>query len=151
MAKERTLVLVKPDGVQRGLIGEITRRLESTGLQIVGMKMLQMSDDLAARHYAEHQGKPFYNGLVSFITSAPVVAMAIEGRDAIAIVRKQMGATKPSDAVPGSIRGDLGIEVGRNLIHGSANPEDAKREVGLFFQDGELIPWKRSAEAWISE
>lgn len=151
MGIERTLVLVKPDGVQRGLIGEIISRLERTGLQIVGMKMLQISEDLAGQHYAEHKGKPFYPGLVSFITSSPVVAMTLEGPDAIAIVRKTMGITKPSEAAPGTIRGDMAVEVGRNLVHGSANAEDATREVGLFFSDAEIAPYSRSVESWITE
>lgn len=151
MASETTLVLVKPDGVQRGLSGEIVRRLEQTGLKIVGLKLMQVSRELAGRHYAEHEGKPFYNGLVDYITSSPVVALTLEGPDAIAITRKLMGVTKPAEAAPGTIRGDLGVDIGRNLIHGSANAEDAAREVGLFFTSDELIRWDRKIESWITE
>lgn len=151
MASETTLVLVKPDGVQRGLSGEIVRRLEQTGLKIVGLKLMQVSRELAGRHYAEHDGKPFYAGLVDYITSSPVVALALEGPDAIAITRKLMGVTKPAEAAPGTIRGDLGVDIGRNLIHGSANAEDAAREVGLFFTADELIRWDRKIESWITE
>ena len=151
MSTERTLVLVKPDGVQRGLTGEIVGRLESTGLQIIGMKLMMISEDLASRHYAEHTEKPFYRGLVSFITSSPVVALALEGPSAIATIRQVMGVTDPADAAPGSIRGDLGIDMGRNLIHGSANSEDAAREVALFFDDSELISYDRATQPWIVE
>ena len=149
MSTERTLVLVKPDGVQRGLTGEIVGRLERTGLQIIGMKLMMISEDLASRHYAEHAEKPFYRGLVSFITSSPVVALALEGPSAISTIRKVMGVTDPADAAPGSIRGDLGIDMGRNLIHGSANTEDAAREVALFFDDSELISYDRATQPWI--
>lgn len=151
MSTERTLVLVKPDGVQRGLTGEIVGRLERTGLQIIGMKLMLISEDLASRHYAEHTEKPFYRGLVSFITSSPVVALALEGPSAISTIRKVMGVTDPADAAPGSIRGDLGIDMGRNLIHGSANAEDAAREVALFFDDSELISYDRATQPWIVE
>ncbi|MCH7971332.1 MAG: nucleoside-diphosphate kinase [Chloroflexi bacterium] len=151
MSTERTLVLVKPDGVQRGLTGEIVGRLERTGLQIIGMKLMLISEDLASRHYAEHTEKPFYPGLVSFITSSPVVALALEGPSAISTTRKIMGVTDPADAAPGSIRGDLGIDMGRNLIHGSANTEDAAREVALFFDDSELISYDRATQPWIVE
>ena len=151
MSTERTLVLVKPDGVQRSLAGEIVGRLERTGLQIVGMKMMLISEDLASQHYAEHREKPFYPGLVSFITSSPVVALALEGPGAIAITRKIMGGTDPADAAPGTIRGDLGIDMGRNLIHGSANAEDAAREVALFFDDSELVSYDRATQTWTVE
>ena len=151
MASERTLVLVKPDGVQRGLIGEIIGRIERTGLKIVGMKMIQISGELAGRHYAEHEGKPFFPGLVSFITSTPVVAMAVSGPDAIAIVRKVMGTTRPAEATPGTIRGDLAVDVGRNLIHGSANEEDARRELELFFSESEIVSYHREVAKWIIE
>ena len=151
MSTERTLVVVKPDGVQRSLAGEIVGRLERTGLQIVGMKMMLISEDLASRHYAEHREKPFYPGLVSFITSSPVVALALEGPGAIAITRKIMGGTDPADAAPGTIRGDLGIDMGRNLIHGSANAEDAAREVALFFDDSELVSYDRATQTWTVE
>ena len=151
MSPERTLVLVKPDGVQRGLAGEIVGRLERTGLQIIGMKLMMISEDLASRHYAEHTEKPFYRGLVSFITSSPVVALAPEGPSAISTIRKVMGVTDPADAAPGSIRGDLGIDMGRNLIHGSANSEDAAREVALFFDDSELVSYDRATQIWTVE
>lgn len=149
MDLERTLVLVKPDGVQRALVGTIVGRLEATGMKIVGMKLMQVSDALAQRHYAEHEGKPFYEGLVNYITSAPVVALCLEGPDAIAITRKLMGATSPSDAAPGTIRGDFGVEISRNLVHGSANGDDAAREVGLFFSEAELIDYVRANDIWI--
>ena len=151
MATETTLVLVKPDGVQRALSGEIVRRLEQTGLKIVGLKLMQVSRELAGQHYAEHEGKPFYEGLVDYITASPVVALALEGPEAISITRKMMGVTRPAEAAPGTIRGDFGVDIGRNLIHGSANAEDAAREVGLFFSDAELIRWSRVNEGWITE
>jgi nucleoside-diphosphate kinase len=151
MASERTLVLVKPDGVQRGLAGEIISRLERTGMQIIGMKVMQVSDELAGEHYAEHHGKPFYPGLVSFITSSPVVAIALEGPSAISATRKLMGVTNPADAAPGTIRGDLGVDMGRNLIHGSANAEDAAREVALWFDADELVSYDRATQPWIVE
>ncbi|MDA1279815.1 MAG: nucleoside-diphosphate kinase [Chloroflexi bacterium] len=148
---ERTLVLVKPDGVQRGLAGEIIGRLERTGLQIIGMKLMQVSEELASEHYGEHVGKPFYLGLVSFITSSPVVALALEGPSAISTTRKIMGSTNPAGADPGTIRGDLGVDMGRNLIHGSANEQDAAREVSLFFDDSELVSYQRATQPWIVE
>ena len=151
MSKERTLVLVKPDSVQRGLAGEIVGRLERTGLQIVGMKMMLISEDLAGRHYVEHREKPFYPGLVSFITSSPVIAIALEGPSAISTTRKTIGATDPADAAPGTIRGDLGVDMGRNLIHGAANSEDAARELALFFDDSELVSYDRATRPWIVE
>ncbi len=151
MSSETTLVLVKPDGVQRSLSGEIIRRLEQTGLKLVGLKLMQVSTELAGRHYAEHEGKPFYEGLVNYITASPVVALALEGPDAIAITRKMMGVTKPAEAAPGTIRGDFGVDIGRNLIHGSANAEDAEREVALFFTSDELLRWERTNEGWITE
>ena len=148
---ERTLVLVKPDGVQRGLIGEVITRLERRGLRLVGMKFMQMTEELARRHYAEHTEKPFFPGLISYITSGPVVVMVWEGSRAIEVVRSTMGKTAPADSAPGTIRGDLALEVGRNIVHGSANPEDAVREVGIFFADDQLIEWNRSANPWIFE
>ena len=151
MTMERTLVLVKPDGVQRGLAGEIIGRLERTGMQIIGMKLMQISDELASTHYGEHEGKPFYAGLVGFITSSPVVALCLEGPSAISTTRKLMGATNPADADPGTVRGDLGVDMGRNLIHGSANSDDAAREVGLFFSDDELTSYDRATQSWIVE
>ncbi len=146
---ERTLIIIKPDAVQRGLIGEITGRLERSGLRPAGMKFMQIDQALAAKHYGIHQGKPFYEGLIAYITSAPVVVMAWEGPDAIAIARKLMGATRPAEAAAGTIRGDFGITVGRNLVHGSDGPETAAFELGLFFTPDELVSWTRAADAWI--
>lgn len=148
---ERTLILVKPDGVQRALIGAIVGRFEVRGLKLVGMKFLQMSDDLAARHYALHEGKPFYDSLVQYIVSGPVVAMVWEGKNAVAAVRVTMGITNPAEALPGTIRGDFGMEIGRNLVHGSDSPENAVNEVKLFFAPDELVDWQRDADSWIRE
>ena len=148
---DRTLVLVKPDGGQRGLIGEIISRLERRGLKIVGMKLMQVSGELANRHYGEHEGKPFFAGLVGFITSGPIVAMAIEGNNVVGLVRTTVGATNPADSAPGTIRGDLGVDIGRNLIHGSDSDESAKRELSLFFTEGELLDYSRDTDPWIIE
>jgi nucleoside-diphosphate kinase len=148
---ERTLVIVKPDGVQRGLIGEIILRLERRGLKPVGIKFMQITPELASRHYAVHKGKPFYEPLVAYITSSPVVVMVWEGKQAIEVVRKTMGATNPVNAEPGTIRADFGVEIGRNLVHGSDGPETAAFEVPLFFREDELVSWTRSAERWIIE
>jgi nucleoside-diphosphate kinase len=151
MATERTLVLIKPDAVQRGLIGDVVARLERRGLRLVGMKLMRITEELAGRHYAEHREKPFFRGLVDFITSAPVVAMVWEGPGAVAMVRTMMGATNPANAAPGTIRGDLAVSFGMNVIHGSDSNESAAREVALFFTDGELLPWERTIEPWIVE
>jgi nucleoside-diphosphate kinase len=148
---QQTLVLIKPDGVQRSLIGEITSRLERRGLRLIGMKFMAMSRDLAERHYAVHKGKDFYDSLIAYITSGPVVAMVWEGHDAIEIVRNLMGKTRPSDSPPGTIRGDFGMDVGRNLIHGSDSPDTAQREIPLFFDKGELVKWNRATDPWIFE
>ncbi len=148
---ERTLIIVKPDAVQRGLSGEIIRRFENRGLRIVGMKFIHMSRELAGRHYAIHQGKPFYEGLINYITSSPVVAMVLEGTQAVAVARNTIGATKPVDAAAGTIRGDLGLEVGRNLVHGSDSVENAAKEINLFFSAGELFDWTRDTDRWIFE
>jgi nucleoside-diphosphate kinase len=148
---EQTLVLVKPDGVQRGLIGEVIGRLERRGLKLAGMKLMQITEELAGRHYAEHREKPFFGGLVSFITSAPVVAMVWEGPGAVAMVRAMMGATNPANAAPGTIRGDLAVDFGMNVIHGSDSPESAQREVSLFFAPAEVLPWERTVDAWVIE
>jgi nucleoside-diphosphate kinase len=148
---EQTLVLVKPDGVQRGLVGQIITRLEQRGLQLVGMKFMQMTPELAGRHYAAHQGRLFYEGLVSYITSGPVVAMAWQGKNAVAAVRKTIGKTNPVDAEPGTIRGDLAMEIGRNLVHGSDGVESAANEVALFFAPEELVHWERATDSWIRE
>ncbi|MFM7172287.1 MAG: nucleoside-diphosphate kinase [Caldilinea sp.] len=147
---ERTFVMVKPDGVQRGLIGEILGRLERRGLKVVGLKLLQVSDDLARRHYAVHEGKPFFNGLIRYITSAPVVAMVVEGTQAVAAVRQTVGATRPHEAAPGTIRADLALEIGRNLVHASDAPETAAAEIALWF-GSEVVEWQRSVDGWIFE
>ena len=148
---ERTLILVKPDAVQRGLIGEVLGRLEARGLRIVGLRLMHVDESLARRHYAEHDGKPFFAGLVDYITSSPLVAAVLEGPDAIAAARQTMGATRPTEAAPGTIRGDLGLEVGRNLVHGSDGPESAAREIALFFGDEPLPSWERDTDRWIFE
>ena len=148
---ERTLVIVKPDGVQRGLIGDVLKRLETRGLKMVALKMMVVSQELARRHYGVHEGKPFFEGLIKYITSAPVVVAVFEGKDAIATVRSTVGATNPVQAAPGTIRGDLAVEIGRNLVHASDSPETARSEVALFFNGDELIDWGRDIDAWISE
>ncbi|MDA0244630.1 MAG: nucleoside-diphosphate kinase [Chloroflexi bacterium] len=148
---EKTLVLIKPDGVQRGLMGEIIGRFERRGLKLVGMKFMQMSRELAETHYGIHRERPFFGSLVEYIISAPIVAMAWEGNNAIAAARATIGATKPVDAAPGSIRGDFGMEIGRNLVHGSDSVENGVNEVNLFFQPEELVGWARATEAWIVE
>ncbi len=148
---DRTLVLVKPDGVQRGLIGEVTARLERRGLRLVGAKFMNVSKDLAETHYAIHKGKPFYEGLIQYITSAPVMAMVWEGPNAIAAVRQTMGATRPTEAAPGSIRHDFALEVGRNLTHASDSVENGEKEVMLWFKPDELVSWQRTVDPWIFE
>ncbi len=148
---ERSLVIIKPDGVQRGLIGTIISRLENRGLKIVAMKMIQMDEDLARRHYAVHEGKPFFESLIKFITSGPVVVMVVEGPNAIEIVRRTMGATNPAEASPGTIRADFALEIGRNLIHGSDSPEMAEKEVNLFFHPSEILSYARDTDRWIFE
>jgi nucleoside-diphosphate kinase len=148
---ERTLVLVKPDGVQRGLIGEVIVRLERRGLRLVAAKFMQVSQDLAETHYAIHKGKPFYNSLIEYITSAPVMAMVWEGPNAVAAVRQTMGSTRPTEAAPGSVRHDFGLEIGRNLTHASDTGENSKAEVALWFKPGELVDWKRETDRWIFE
>jgi nucleoside-diphosphate kinase len=150
---ERTFVMVKPDGVQRGLIGEVISRLEDRGLTLVGAKFMQIDEDLAHDHYAEHEDKPFFDGLVSFITAGPVMAMVWEGQDATRQVRRMMGATDPAEAQPGTIRGDLGLDLGRNVIHGSDNedPGANEREIDLFFDDEELVGWEQIDESWLYE
>jgi nucleoside-diphosphate kinase len=148
---ERTLVLIKPDAVQRGLMGEILSRLERRGLRLVAAKFMAVSRDLAEAHYAVHKGKPFYDGLIEYITSSPVMAMVWEGPNAIAAVRQTMGSTRPTEAAPGSIRHDFGLEVGRNLTHASDAPETAKAEVALWFDDAELVDWQRDLDRWILE
>lgn len=149
---ERSLVLVKPDGVQRALVGEIIARLERRGLRLAGAKFMQVSTALAEEHYAEHNGKPFYNGLVEYITSAPVMAMAWEGPNAVAAIRQTMGATRPTEAAPGTIRHDFGLEISRNLTHASDEREgSAEREVNLWFTPEELPAWTRDIDKWVFE
>ena len=148
---ERTFVLVKPDGVQRGLIGEIIARLEKRGLKLVAARMVAVSQELAEKHYAVHKGKSFYDGLIHYITSAPVMAMVWEGPSAIAAVRQTMGATRPAEAAPGTVRHDLGLTVGRNLTHASDSPENAALEISLWFAPSEVIDWKRDSDTWIFE
>ena len=148
---ERTLIIIKPDAVQRGLIGPIINRLERRGLRLAAMRLLAITPELAARHYAIHTGKPFYDELIEFITSGPVVAAVVEGRDAINIVRNTMGATSPADAKPGTIRGDFGLEIGRNLVHGSDGPETAAYEIPLFFHEDEIVSYWRAVDDWICE
>ena len=146
---ERTLIILKPDAVQRGFVGEIITRFENKGLQIVGAKLMRIPQQLAETHYEPHKGKPFYPGLVKFMTSSPVVVLALAGKDAIAISRKMMGATFGSKAEPGTIRGDFGVSNSFNLIHGSDSPEAATRELGLFFKDGELLDWTPASQTWV--
>ncbi len=148
---ERSLVLVKPDGVQRGLVGEVIARFERRGLRLVGAKFMQVSQDLAKQHYAEHEGKPFYDGLISYITSAPVMAMVWEGPNAVAAIRQTVGSTKPVESAPGTIRHDFALEVGRNLIHASDKPETGVRETALWFETEELVDWKRDVDRWVFE
>ncbi len=146
---ETTLIILKPDAVQRGFMGRIISRFEDKGLQIVGAKLMMISQELAAKHYEAHQSKGFYAGLVKFMTSSPVLVMAIRGNDAIAISRKMMGATFGSNAEPGTIRGDFGVSNSFNLIHGSDSPEAAERELGLFFNNGEVLNFDRAIENWV--
>jgi len=148
---ERTLVLIKPDGVQRGLMGEIIARLERRGLRLAAARFQQVSRELAERHYAVHRGKPFYDGLITYITSSPVMVMVWEGPQAVAAVRQTMGATRPVEAAPGSVRHDFGLEVGRNLTHASDSPETAAQEVALWFRPEELLDWGRDLDRWIFE
>jgi nucleoside-diphosphate kinase len=148
---ERTLVIIKPDGVQRQLIGPIITRLERRGLKIVALKLLQVSDDLARKHYAVHEGKSFYDPLIQYITSAPVVVMVVEGPNAIQVTRNTMGATNPVDAASGTIRADFGLEIGRNLVHGSDGPETAAAEIALWFDQSEILSYQRDVDRWILE
>jgi len=148
---ERTLVLVKPDGVQRGLIGEVIQRLENRGLRLIGGKFLQVPRDLAEKHYGVHKDKPFYESLLEYITSAPVMAMAWDGPDAVAAVRQTMGATRPTEAAPGSIRHDFGLQIGRNLTHASDSQENGEKEVALWFAEEELINWDQAIAPWVLE
>jgi len=148
---ERSLVLVKPDGVQRALVGEVISRLERRGLRLVAAKFMQVSKELAETHYGIHKGKPFYDGLIEYITSAPVMAMVWEGPNAIAAIRQTMGATRPTEAAPGSLRHDFALEVGRNLTHASDSPENGVSEVALWFKEDELVDWNREVDRWVFE
>lgn len=148
---ERTFLAVKPDGVQRGIIGKIISILEEKGFKLVGMKFMLVSNDMAEKHYGEHKTKPFFKGLVSFITSGPVVAMVWEGKDVISTMRKIMGKTNPLEADIGTIRGSFGIDIGKNIVHGSDSLESAKREISIFFKNDELINWKPDIQKWIYE
>ncbi len=148
---ERTLIIVKPDGVQRGLVGEVLGRFERRGVKIVGLKMIQVSRDLAERHYGVHKGKPFFAGLVDFITSSPVVVGVLEGPNVIEITRATVGATNPGSAGPGTIRADFGLTIGRNLIHASDGADTAKNEIDLFFNADELVSYERAVDRWLIE
>ncbi|MFB6084070.1 MAG: nucleoside-diphosphate kinase [Halorientalis sp.] len=150
---ERTFVMAKPDAVQRGLIGEIVGRLEERGLKLVGAKFMQIDEELAHEHYGEHEDEPFFEDLVAFITSGPVMAMVWEGKDATRQVRRMMGATDPAEAQPGTIRGDLGLDLGQNVIHGSdhEDPGANEREIELFFDEDELVDWEQSEAEWVYE
>ena len=147
---ERTLIIVKPDGVQRALTGEILARFERRGLKVVGLKLIHIDRPLAEQHYAVHKGKPFYDGLIEYITLGPVVLAVLEGPNAIELVRATMGATRPVQAGPGTIRGDFGADVSRNLIHGSDAPETAKSEIELYFKPNELVSYERGLDRWIA-
>ena len=147
----KTLALIKPDGVQRGLSGQIISRIEAKGLKIVGMIMIRMDSELAKSHYSDHVEKPFFPALMAFITSGPIIALALEGPNCVQALRNLMGTTNPIEATPGSIRGDLGLSVGNNLIHGSDSEESAVKELGIFFKKDELFEYKRSIDDWIIE
>jgi nucleoside-diphosphate kinase len=147
---ERSLVLIKPDGIQRGLAGEIISRLERKGLKIVAVKMLHMDKALAQRHYTVHKGKAFFDGLVNFITSSPIIAIIFQGKNAVEIIRQAMGETDPAKAKPGTIRGDFGIDIGHNLIHGSDSVGNASKEINLFFSEKEILDYDRGIDKWIS-
>ena len=149
MGMEQTLIILKPDAVQRGCMGKILSRFEDKGLKVVGAKFMQISQELAAQHYSDHKERPFYQSLVQFMTSSPVLVLALEGVGAIPICRSLMGATFGSQAAAGTIRGDFGVSNSFNLIHGSDSPEAAAKELGLFFQEGEIISWNRANEGWV--
>ena len=148
---ERTLIIIKPDGVQRALVGNVISRFEQRGLRIAGMKLIQISRELAEEHYAEHKGKGFFEPTVKFITSSPVVVMCLEGANAVVAARQTMGATRPPEAAPGTIRADLGLDVSRNIVHGSDKPETAEREIQLYFKPEELISYTRAGDVWLKE
>lgn len=148
---ERTLIIIKPDGVQRALVGDVISRFERRGLRIAGMKLMQIPRALAEEHYAEHKGKGFFEGTVQYITSSPVIVMALEGPNAVAAARQTMGATRPNEAAPGTIRADLGLDISRNIVHGSDKPETAERELALYFKPEELVSYQRAGDAWLKE
>ena len=148
---EKTFVAIKPDGVQRGLIGKIISRFEKKGLKLVAMKFILVTNELAQKHYGEHKEKPFFKNLVGFITSGPVVVMVWEGKNAINTVRKMMGKTNPFDAEGGTIRGDYGIDIGRNVVHSSDGPQSAEKEINLFFKSSEIVDWKQDIQNWVYE
>lgn len=148
---ERTLIIIKPDAVQRGLTGEILRRFEARGLRIIGMKFIQVSRELAEKHYAIHKERPFFGSLVNYITSSPVVVIALEGTNAVEAARGTIGATNPTKAAAGTIRGDFALEIGRNLVHGSDSVENGQIEVANFFDESELVSWQRTTDSWIFE
>jgi nucleoside-diphosphate kinase len=149
---ERTLILIKPDGMQRGISFEVLSRFEKRGLRLAGLRLLQVSRELAENHYGEHVGKPFFESLVGYITSSPIIAAVFEGTDAVSAARSTMGGTKPVDAAPGTIRGDYGLEIGRNVVHGSDSPESAEREISIFFgAETDVISWQRDVDSWVFE
>lgn len=149
--KEKTLLIIKPDGVQRGLVGEVLHRIERRGLRVAGLKMMRIGTELAHKHYQDHVGKPFFEPLVAFMTSSPVVVAAVEGRNAVKLLRNMMGALKPEEAAAGTMRGDLTISKSYNVVHGSDSPENGAREVALFFRDDELFDYSRNIECWLKE
>ena len=151
MIMERTYLMIKPDAVQRGLMGEIVSRFEKKGLKLIAMKFMTIPKATAEKHYGEHKGKKFYDGLIAYITSGPVLAMVWEGEDAVAVCRNMMGKTNPKESAPGTIRGDYGMQTGMNIIHGSDSPESAEREIGIFFSPSELQTYKRTVDQWIYE
>ncbi len=151
MERERTLIIVKPDAVQRGLTGEIIKRFEQRGLRIIGMKFMQVSRELAEKHYDVHRERPFFNALVDYITSSPVVVLALDGTNAVQAARNTIGSTNPSESAAGTIRGDFGLEIGRNLVHGSDSPENGQKEVALWFDESELVDWGRVVDPWLYE
>ena len=148
---ERTLILIKPDAMQRGLAGDILARFERRGLRLAGLRLMKVDRATAQKHYAEHVGKPFFKGLVEYITSSPIIAAVYEGTNAVAAARQLMGSTRPTEATPGTIRADFGLEVGRNLVHGSDSVASAKREIGIFFPGERLLTWKRDVDPWVFE
>ena len=148
---QKTFLAIKPDGVQRGLIGKIILRLEEKGFKLIGLKLMKVTNELAQKRYGENKDKPFFKGLVSFITSGPIVAMAWEGKDIVSSLRKMMGKTNPLDADLGTVRGDFAVDIGKNVVHGSDSEESAKREIALFFKEDELISWEQDIQKWIYE